>query len=171
MKDEKIKKLCFTALLTALTFVFTAYLHIPSANGYVHVGDGIIFLAACLLPVKYALFVGGTGALLADCLTGYAIFAPASVIIKCLSVLLFSSREEKIIQKRNLLALIGCALLCVGGYFIYEALVFGAGAALGEITGNITQSVFSSVLFVVSGAALDRTGIGNSIKNSSITLR
>ena len=65
MKNSKIKLICITGVLTALVFVVTAYLHIPTNNGYVHVGDGLIYLAACLLPWPYAMAVGAGGALLA----------------------------------------------------------------------------------------------------------
>ena len=58
MKNNKIILMCFAGIFTAIVFVFTAYLHIPSHTGYTHVGDGFIYLAACLLPLPYAM---GTG--------------------------------------------------------------------------------------------------------------
>ena len=76
MKKNQIKLMCISGIFTALVFVVTAYLHIPTYNGYVHVGDGFIFLAACLLPMPYSIFVGAIGAMLADLLTGFAIWAP-----------------------------------------------------------------------------------------------
>ena len=48
MKYEKIKLMCFAGIFTAIVFVFTAYLHIPSHTGYTHVGDAFIYLAASL---------------------------------------------------------------------------------------------------------------------------
>ena len=65
--------MCISGIFTALVFVVTAYLHIPTYNGYVHVGDGFIFLAACLLPMPYSIFVGAIGAMLADLLTAQQI--------------------------------------------------------------------------------------------------
>jgi hypothetical protein len=56
--------MCIAAIFTALVFVVTAYLHIPTNNGYIHVGDGLIYLAACILPLPYAMAVGAGGALL-----------------------------------------------------------------------------------------------------------
>ena len=88
MRNEKVKLMCLASIFTAVVFVFTAYLHIPSHTGYTHVGDGFIYLVACILPLPYAMFVGAGGALLADCLTGFAIWAPGSVIIKIVTVLL-----------------------------------------------------------------------------------
>ncbi len=157
MKNNKLKTLCLTAVFTAIVFVFTAYLHIPSHTGYTHIGDGFIYLAACLLPMPYAVFVGVAGAFLADCLTGFAIWAPASIIIKAVSVLFFSSKSAKIVSRRNTVALLPSALFCCVGYYLYEALIFSNFvAATAGIIGYFTQSILSSILFITLGAALDK---------------
>ena len=164
MKDQKIRLMCIAGIFTAIVFVFTAYLHIPSHTGYTHVGDGFIYLAACMLPLPYARFVGAGGALLADCLTGYAIWAPGSIIIKSVAVLFFSRKSARIISIRNLLALIPAWAVCIGGYYLYEALITGNFVApLSGIPGYITQSVLSSILFVVAGLAMDKFNAKNTL--------
>ena len=164
MKDQKIRLMCITGIFTAIVFVFTAYLHIPSHTGYTHVGDGFIYLAACMLPLPYAMFVGAGGALLADCLTGYAIWAPGSIIIKTVAVLFFSRKNARIISVRNLLALIPAWAICIGGYYLYEALITGNFVApLSGMPGYITQSVLSSILFVVAGLAMDKLNAKNTL--------
>ena len=164
MKDQKIRLMCIAGIFTAIVFVFTAYLHIPSHTGYTHVGDGFIYLAACMLPLPYAMFVGACGALLADCLTGYAIWAPGSIIIKTVAVLFFSRKSARIISIRNLLALIPAWAVCIGGYYLYEALITGNFVApLSGIPGYITQSVLSSILFVVAGLAMDKLNAKNTL--------
>ena len=164
MKDQKIRLMCIAGIFTAIVFVFTAYLHIPSHTGYTHVGDGFIYLAACMLPLPYAMFVGAGGALLADCLTGYAIWAPGSIIIKTVTVLFFSRKSVRIVSIRNLLALIPAWAVCIGGYYLYEALITGNFVApLSGIPGYITQSVLSSILFVVAGLAMDKLNAKNTL--------
>lgn len=164
MKDQKIRLMCIAGIFTAIVFVFTAYLHIPSHTGYTHVGDGFIYLAACMLPLPYAMFVGAGGALLADCLTGYAIWAPGSIIIKTVAVLFFSRKSARIISIRNLLALIPAWAVCIGGYYLYEALITGNFVApLSGIPGYITQSVLSSILFVMAGLAMDKLNAKNTL--------
>lgn len=159
MKKQRIRLMCFTGIFTALVFVVTAYLHIPTYNGYVHVGDGLIYIASCLLPWPYAVFVGAGGALLADCLTGYAIWAPGSVIIKGITVLVFSNKGREINTRRNLWALLPAAVICAGGYYLYESLITGSFiASLEGIPSSITQSVASSVIFVILGLAIDKIG-------------
>ena len=160
MKNNKIKYMCIAGVLTALVFVVTAYLHIPMYNGYIHFGDGIIYLAACLLPLPYAVAVGAGGAVLSDCLTGFAIWAPASVIIKALTTLLFSSKKDTIINIRNSLVLLPAAILCAGGYYLYEALLYGNFVApLASISSNIIQSIASSIVFVIAGIAMDKMNV------------
>ena len=157
MQRKRIRLMCISGVLTALVFVVTAYLHIPTLNGYVHVGDGLIYLAACILPWQYAVLVGAGGVLLADCLTGYAIWAPGSVVIKALTVLLFTSRGDKILGVRNLIMLIPASLVCAGGYYLYEALLYGNFIApLAGILASLMQSLASSILFVAVGIGADR---------------
>lgn len=158
--SKRVVYMCLAGVLTALVFVFTAYLHIPSVNGYVHVGDGFIYFAACLLPLPYGLFVGAGGAVLADCLTGYAVWAPGSAIIKALLVLCFCRKDNKILCGRNWLALLPAAVVCVGGYYLYGSIITGSFAApLADVPGNVMQSVCSSVLFVVLAAAADKLNL------------
>lgn len=168
MKNEKIKLMCFSGIFTAIVFVFTAYLHIPSHTGYTHVGDAFIYLSACLLPLPYAIFVGAGGAMLADCLTGFAIWAPGSVIIKTAAVLFFSCKSKKIICLRNILALIPAWAFCIGGYYLYEVLITGNFvSAVAGIFGYITQSAFSTVLFVIAGIAMDKLNIKSKLNGGS----
>lgn len=164
MKNKQTRLMCISGIFTALVFVVTAYLHIPTANGYIHVGDGLIYLAACLLPLPYALAVGAGGALLADCLTGFAIWAPGSVIIKAATVFLFSCKKKSLINPRSLTALLPAALLCAGGYYLYESLIYqNFISPIAGIPASLTQSVASSVLFILVGIAADKTHLKSRI--------
>ena len=157
MKKNNVKILCLSAVFTAVIYVFTAYLHIPSHTGYTHVVDGFIYLSACLLPLPYAVLASSAGAFLAASLSGFLMWAPASVVIKGLTVLLFSSKSAKIVTKRNLFALLPAAIICCAGYYVYEAVIFSNFiAAAAGIIGYIMQSVLSSVLFLTLGISLDK---------------
>ena len=43
------KRLAYGGLLAALIMVATAYLKFPTTLGYIHIGDGIIYLSAAIL--------------------------------------------------------------------------------------------------------------------------
>lgn len=169
MNKDKIRLICLSGVFCALVFVFTAYVHVPSHTGYTHVGDGFIYLAASVLPLPYAVFAGAVGALLADCLTGFAVWAPGSVIIKAAAVLFFSRKSGKIVSRRNLTALIPAWIVCIGGYYLYESMItLNFASPLAGIPGYITQSFLSSVLYIAHGAALDRLKFRDHILNGEI---
>ena len=164
MDKKQIRFMTLSGALCALVFVLTAYLHVPVHTGYAHMGDGLIYVAACILPLPYGIFVGGVGALLADALTGYAIWAPGSLIIKSLTVLVFSRKCERMLSVRNLLALIPAWILCVGGYYVYEGIITGNFVApAAGVVGNLIQCAFSTVLFAVIATVLDRLKIKNKL--------
>ena len=152
--------MCLSGIFSALVFVITAYLHIPTYNGYVHCGDGFIFIAACILPMPYSIIVGVLGAMLADLLTGFAIWAPGSMIIKGLLALLFSCKAKKIITTRNLIMLFPAALISAIGYYLYESLIYGNFvASLAGIPGSLVQAVASSIVFVALGLSMDKYNV------------
>ena len=138
--------------MAAIIYVFTAYIHVPSHTGYTHVGDGFLYLAASLLPAPFAAAAGAIGAGLADLLSGYGIWAPGTVIIKVLTAFCFTNRREKLVNKRNVLGILPALVLCVGGYYLYEALITGnfTAPALG-IPGYLTQVALSSVVYLALG--------------------
>ncbi len=157
MKKDKIKLMCLTGVFTAVVFIFTAYLHIPSHMGYFHAGDGFIFLAACMLPLPYAVFAASCGALLADCFTGFAVWAVASVVIKAAIVMLFCRKTDKIVTLKNILMLVPAAIISIGGYYLYEALLVGNFLTpLSCVHTNVIQAVISSTLYIIVGIILDK---------------
>lgn len=158
--STQIKLLVFTGLFTAIIYVLTAYLHVPTIKGYVHVGDGIIFLAATLLPTPYAVFAAAIGGALADALSGYWIWVPATLIIKGVTAVFFTSKKEKILCKQNFIALIPALILCVGGYGLYSGIVIYRNliAGFADAFANTMQIVTSGILYVILGLAFDKIG-------------
>ena len=70
----------FTVLVYAATIVLQVYQ--PVTGGYFNVGESMIYLAALISTPLIAGVAGGVGAALADLSTGYAIFAPGTLVIK-----------------------------------------------------------------------------------------
>lgn len=156
-----------TALFAAMIYVLTAFVHIPTQQGYIHIGDSLICLAAALLPAPYAVCAAAIGAGLSDFLSGYALWVVPTMIIKSVTVLLFTSKNQHIICRRNLFGVMLAMLVCVGGYYLAGALLYGDfAAALADIPTNIIQTVVSGVLFVVSGKTMDRLHIKNRLTSS-----
>ncbi len=156
MRKNSVKNLALSGLLGAMILLFTAYLHIPVGKGYIHVGDAFIYLGGVLLPMPYGFIAGAGGAVLADLLSGYPLWAPATFVIKTLSVLFFTARWENTpLCTRNLLAPIPAGLLCVGGYYLYEALLYGDYTTpLLSVPGNLIQSLSSGGVFLLLAFSL-----------------
>lgn len=162
-RSQKIRRMAVSGLFAALIYVFTAYLHIPTGAGYTHAGDGLIYLAACILPTPYAVAAGAIGGALADGLTGFLVWMPATIIIKSVTALFFSNKGEKILTLRNILGIIPSLILCVVGYSLYEGIVMAKGfsaaaviAAFGQTPAYCIQVAASSVLYIAVALALDK---------------
>lgn len=152
-------KLTMTGLFAAMITVMTAYIcHIPyGANGgYIHFGDALIYMAAVFLPRPYALSAAAIGGGMADLLTA-PMWAPATIIIKMLIVLPFTSREGRILTRRNIAAPFVAAVVSAAGYYLAEGILFGSFIApLASIAGSAVQSGGSAVIFLLLAAAMDK---------------
>ncbi len=155
-----LKYLCLASLFAAIVVVFTAFIKIPitvpGQNGYVHLGDGIIYFAACLLPTPYAVFAGAGGAALADILTGGWPWVIATIPIKVVTVLCFGCNGKKILTLRNYIMMIPALIFCVLGYFVYEMFIVGTYTPLLSVPWNAGQSLAASILFVALGLMADK---------------
>ena len=148
IKKNKIdvKKLALSAMFAALITVATAFIKIPAPLGYAHAGDSMVFLAASVLPAPLSFIAAAVGGALADLLSGYAVWALPTALIKALNVLPF-------FLARIILS------VTVGGYYLANLLLYDQNAALAEIPFNIMQSLVGAVLFAALGAALDAIGL------------
>ena len=81
--NTRTRKLVEAALLAALACVATMIVKIPSPlKGYLNLGDCIVLVAGWMLPPWYGALAAGLGSALADLFSGYALYAPATFVIK-----------------------------------------------------------------------------------------
>ena len=159
-QSQRLHLLIMSALFAAAIAVMTAYLlHIPiPTGGYIHVGDALIYLAACLLPTPYAVGAAVVGAGLADLLTAPMWVLP-TLAIKAAVALLFTSRAPRLLCPRNLAAAAGACLLSPAAYALAACLLMGSVHAFWpQFLGTLVQGIGSGVLFTVLALALDRAG-------------
>lgn len=154
-----------SAVFAAMTYALTAFLHIPTAKGYIHIGDAVIFIAASLLPKPYAMASAAVGASLSDALSGYWIWVPATFVIKALTALAFTSKKPKMLCARNFTALIPALVLCIGGYGLYSGFVIYGSLPAGFIDApaNLFQTAASAAVYIALSATLDKSGIKKKI--------
>lgn len=160
-----VKRLTLTGLFAALATVATLIIQIPTpSKGYINLGDCIVNVAAWLLGPVYGAAAAGIGSGLADLISGYAIYAPATFIIKALmavaSYYVFTLLFRKIHSfPARMAAAITAEIIMCAGYVIFETIIYGsfAAAAVG-IPANAVQGiagVASSVMiyeFVITRA-------------------
>ncbi len=170
-RSLKMRRITAAGLFAALIYVFTAYLHIPTGAGYTHAGDGLIYLAACILPMPYAIAAGAIGGALADGLSGFPVWIPATIIIKAITAAFFSNKTGKILTLRNILPIIPSALICIVGYSLYEGIVITGELSAAAISAAFTQTPSylvqigtSALLFVSTALLLDRIDFKKKIR-------
>lgn len=147
---EKLRRLLRTAVFTALTCAATVVIQIPmvGTNGYVNIGDCFVLLGAWLLGPACGAFAGGVGSALADLLTGYLHYVPATLLIKAAMAVvaaLISAASRHAHFARFVSALLA-ELWMVAGYFGFAWLLQGSAfAAAGSIVGNLMQGAVGMV--------------------------
>ena len=168
---KKIYYLVNAALFTAIITVTTAYIKFNTGinNGYVHVGDSAIYLAACILPAPYSFICAAIGGAFADLLAGAAVWAPFTAIIKALNSIVFwavfkiskNKSRTKILSKSSVLAGFLSGLVTIGGYFLCEGLLYSFASAATSVPFSLIQSSASLVIFIILAAALDKANLKN----------
>ncbi len=147
------KKLVVSALLTALVCVATMVIKIPSPlKGYLNLGDCIVLMSGCLLPPAYGFLAAGLGSALADILSGYASYIPATFIIKGLMAVIahfiFKYLRKKLpFIPSAIIAGFAAETIMVAGYFLFEGILYGFAPSVVNIPGNIIQGIVGIIAF------------------------
>ena len=143
----KTKKIVVASLMAALTCVATMIIKIPSPlEGYLNLGDCVVLVAGWMLSPAYGFLAAGLGSALADLLSGYAIYAPATFVIKGLMALA-AFAVYKLLQKRvgkfaaRLIGGVTAEVLMIAGYFVFEGFMYGFGPSVVNIPANAVQGV------------------------------
>jgi uncharacterized membrane protein len=107
------------ALVTIATMIFV--IPVPFTNGYIHLGDSMIFLAVFILGYRYGAIAAGVGSALADIFVGYANWAPWTLCIKGTMALLMGLAIEKSINNKKNLIII--SLITAGVWAAFNFIV------------------------------------------------
>lgn len=148
MQNIQTRELTKMAMLIALTTVMTMVVRIPTpgTNGYLNLGDMVVFISALTLGKKGGFIVGGLGSSLADLLLGYSHYAPITLIVKGLEGYIAGSLlETKWGSKTKLIPLVIGGVFMAVGYYIPETFMYGNKAALVGLPANIMQGLLGAV--------------------------
>lgn len=164
MKDKRIRQLVRGALMATVCLVLTRVVTIPAPTGYVNLGDCGVLLSAWVLGPWYGGLAAGVGSMLADLLSGYAAYAPATFGIKFVMAAAAAGIFKQLRGRGRILSgMAGAAAaeaLMVLGYYLYECTVLGLGAAaLASLPANLMQGaagVVTGVLLISALSGIDR---------------
>ena len=104
---DRTQKIVLTGLMTALITVSTMVIAfpVPFTNGYIHLGDSMIFLAVLILGWKYGAFAAGVGSALADIFLSYVHWAPWTFVIKALMAVVMGLIIQQCMKDKRFTAL------------------------------------------------------------------
>lgn len=165
-ESDEIKRLFSVGIVAAfatLAFVGTTVIRIPipATGGYFNLGDTFVMVAGLLYGPVVGALTGLIGPTISDAI-GYPQFILATGIVKCIEggvVGLLAKRSGIASRGRTGIALAVGILILVGGYFLFEAVLYpilgravpffavtDAKAALAEIVPNLIQGGISAVV-------------------------
>ena len=158
IEKNPVLRLTMGGVMAALIFVSTMFLKlpIPMANGYVHLGDGLILLGSALVGVVN-IPAAALGSMLSDLALGYGVYAPVTFVIKGLVALcaVFALREKRLWLRVVWLLLCECVM--VAGYFAFEWPMYGLAAAVASLPGNAAQGASAVILCAILLPVLRKT--------------
>lgn len=156
MKKMTTRKLALTAMMIALTTVATIIIQIPAIvlNGYINFGDTFVMFTGLLLGPAAGFVAGAFGSALADLLSGFAIYAPITFVVKGLEGFVCGWIYKKTEQKYALVATLTGGILMAFGYFIGECFLYGPAGAAASVVGNLFQGVTNAFLALLLNRSL-----------------
>ncbi len=171
MRNKKsLLKITYTGIFTAIILIATSVIKFSTGlgEGYIHLGDCFVYLSACILPFPYCLIAGGLGGALADILSGYAIWAIPTMIIKMLNALPFALvcrkyKSSKSLSKYTVLMALVSGIITILGYFVTECILYSVASATLSLLGNTIQAVASGIIFVIIAKATDKINLKSKI--------
>ncbi|MBQ8575383.1 MAG: ECF transporter S component [Clostridia bacterium] len=152
---KTIQKLAISAMFATLVCVATMIIKIPSPlKGYINLGDCVVLLSGWILPPGYGFLAAGIGSVLADVFSGYAVYAPATFVIKGVMALIayivykIFSKKTKDFSARLISGLFAEATMILG-YFLFEGVMYGFAPSLVNIPANAVQGVAGIIIGII----------------------
>ena len=157
--NKHIRRLTTCGIFAAIICVVTTFVAVPApAIGNINLGDIFILCAGWILG-PWGAVAAGVGACLADILSGFAVYAPATLIIKALVALtcyycyslfvkLFKDSKIGYLLSRLISALLAEAIMVLG-YFAFESVLYGISPAIASIPFNLIQAVVCFIIGTV----------------------
>ena len=159
----KTQKIVISSMLAALCCVATMIIKIPSPlKGYLNLGDCIVLLSGWLLSPFYGFMAAGIGSGLADVLSGYVVYAPATFLIKGVMAVVAHICFKRTCNRlgNTISRIIGGILaefVMVSGYFVFEGFMYGFVPSAVNIAANCMQGIAGIVIGLILVKVFEKT--------------
>lgn len=159
----KTKKLVYASLMAVIVMVCTLIVRIPTpAKGYMNLGDAAVLLCGWTMGPLFGFLSAGLGSFLADLAAGYAVYAPVTFLIKGLMALV-AFYIHKLLKNHSfsakLLSAVAAEIIMVGGYFVFESILYGAPTAALSVISNVIQGTFGIVAGIIFMTVLEKRNL------------
>lgn len=162
--NDNLRLTVTTAVLTALVCALTIFpqIPLPLTRGYLNLGDCLVIISGWLLGPYWGAAAGGIGSALADVLTGYVHYAPATLVIKgamAVAAALIAALFTHHITVGRFIAALTAEIIMSTGYFLYSWFFVTGNfeTSLAGIPANLTQGIAGLITSLALITALDRT--------------
>ena len=139
--NDRTGILVMTALMICLVMVATLSIRIPNpfTQGYVHLGDTMVFLSVLLLGRNRGALAAGLGSGLADVVGGYVAYAPFTLVIKVLNFFIIVAFIASFLKKQKHHVRIGSVpvIEIIGMVLAGIEMVIGYALVDGMLAGNL----------------------------------
>lgn len=139
----------FAAVICVFTMFFQVQI-IPAEGGLVHIGNVPLFFAAAFFGKKIGAAAGGIGMMLSDLLSGWAVYAPLTLIVVGLMGFVFGLIVRgKPTFVRLILAVVAVLAIKVAGYYIGEVVMYRSFTVpLASVPGNVIQILTGAIISI-----------------------
>ena len=149
------KKIVISAMFASLICVATMVIKIPSPlHGYINLGDAFVLLAGWCISPLYAFLAAGIGSGLADLLSGYALYAPATFLIKGIMAIIafygfkvINGKANKVISR--ITSGVMAEVFMIIGYFLFEGILYGFVPSIVNIPPNAVQGLAGIIIGIL----------------------
>lgn len=156
--NDRITRICETAMMMALVFVVTRFIQIPIPLGYFNVGNCVILLFCILLPSPYGVIGGSVGSALAD-LTSYPVYTLPTLLIKAAMPIVFYMIAKRMKGKKAGFSIAAAVstLIPLFGYTLTGGIIYGnIITGLAQFPGLLLEYAANLIIFSVLSSQVVR---------------
>ena len=149
-RKKTLRLIAFCGITAAFVFLGTQ-LRIPTAIGYINLGDAVILIASYVIGPA-AFFPAAIGSAIADLIAGYPIYVIPTFVIKGLMGLvagfIMKHPEHRPHIAKRIMAGVLAELIMVSGYFAAEVFIYDFAAAAASVPFNLIQAAAALIISV-----------------------